>query len=956
MLYRSTPYRRKEGAASRAPSSPSLGPYSPPNAARSQDNVGGARPPPARWSPGHPTRGRRPPARASLLPLVLASAAASFLILWLTGGFGGAPRPPHPPSAGAADDDVLDRYRSGSVQVHAGARGGLPVGTVEERASAALGVLEAHHGSGGLREGAGRHERAAAALLLADILVQAEHDVVADAAMAAGLGPDDGDYVAMAGGGTHAYLPYEVDALDCPYFAVAAWIRPDEGGGGGGSVRAAVAASPSRRPGNQVVWSTVPRGRCCVGSDVSSPRASEDFAGMEISIRSGRLTLTVIEENGTCRSQVTCCGAKDFVKEGEWAHVGASVSGREVRLFLNGRRIATFDNGSRAGYTYRGPVEAPEARPKGRMNQTMVGRRADGTGSLQGRVALMSIWTGEEAIDDESLLAAYETSKRGHASDAKASSGQEPTSFYKFDGQRTQGATRDAVSRLTDMISGRHGTIRRLLPDEPFVHHRGGARLYGEYASGSSKVKVTQKMQDESDNLARTRLIHIRNAIRHTWEGYRTEAWGYDELFPVSGGGKDSFGGMGTTLVDSLSTLWLCGLREEFYEARDWVQEELDFDSVEEVSVFETTIRSLGGLLSAYDLSGDPVFLQKADDLGSKLLKAFDSPSGLPYGQAVLNGREVYNTDWHSNHAILSELGTLQIEFRFLSRATGNLEYERKALKVIDVMEKMKDSDGLYYLYVKNQSKKPAYGNKRISFGAMGDSFYEYLLKLWLQSGRKDSKYRRMYDEAMDGMHKLLIQKHPASGLTYVGEMDNGTLENKMDHLSCFLAGNLVLGAFTSPGGLTSIKAQRDLRTGKALAYTCYQMYAQSPTGIAPEVVWFGPDGIERRRHAIYNFLRPETAETFYILYKLTGDPTYREWGHEMFLALNEHLKTDLAFGSMEDVENPELEISDKMESFFVAETLKYLYLLQDPNSEIDILRKHVFNTEAHPLRILDET
>ena len=132
-------------------------------------------------------------------------------------------------------------------------------------------------------------------------------------------------------------------------------------------------------------------------------------------------------------------------------------------------------------------------------------------------------------------------------------------------------------------------------------------------------------------------------------------------------------------------------------------------------------------------------------------------------------------------------------------------------------------------------------------------------------------------------------------------------------------------------------------------------MYAQSPTGIAPEVVWFGPDGIERRRHAIYNILRPETAETFYILYKLTGDPTYREWGHEMFLALNEHLKTDLAFGSMEDVENPELEISDKMESFFVAETLKYLYLLQDPNSEIDILRKHVFNTEAHPLRILDE-
>lgn len=98
---------------------------------------------------------------------------------------------------------------------------------------------------------------------------------------------------------------------------------------------------------------------------------------------------------------------------------------------------------------------------------------------------------------------------------------------------------------------------------------------------------------------------------------------------------------------------------DEFWEARDWIKQSLNFNNVKKaVSVFETTIRNLGSMLSAYDLSGDKLFLEKADDLGQRLLKAFNSPSGIPYGEVELfDGGKSFNTDWHASSAALAEIG-----------------------------------------------------------------------------------------------------------------------------------------------------------------------------------------------------------------------------------------------------------------------------------------------------------
>jgi len=411
---------------------------------------------------------------------------------------------------------------------------------------------------------------------------------------------------------------------------------------------------------------------------------------------------------------------------------------------------------------------------------------------------------------------------------------------------------------------------------------------------------------------------------------------------------------MGVTLVDSLDTLWLMGLKEEFREARDWVASSLSFDRAGTVSVFETTIRELGGLLAAYDLSKDKVFLTKAQQLADKLTPAFNSPSGIPYGMVNFKSGQP-SGGWSGNSAILSELGSLQLEFRYLSQATQRSDYELKAMKAFQVMHRRKPASGLFPIKVSNRDG--AFAESQITFGALGDSFYEYLLKVWIQGGRKETWLRDMYDAAMDGvMDKLLLASDP-SGLAFLSDYNGRTNNRKMDHLVCFMPGALALGAYTDLNGLDSPRAQRDLAVAQALMYTCYQMYHRMKTGISAEYVEFPPrQDFVPGRSAQFYILRPETAESLFILNKLTGNPIYRDWAWEIWQAIDKTCKTPTAYGAIRNVNQAGGGgIDDRMESFFLAETMKYLYLAQDPDTEID-LNKVVFNTEAHPMKIFDDS
>ena len=145
----------------------------------------------------------------------------------------------------------------------------------------------------------------------------------------------------------------------------------------------------------------------------------------------------------------------------------------------------------------------------------------------------------------------------------------------------------------------------------------------GELVIGYTPREVTKEEEARSDEQSARWAEDVRNAMRHAWSGYRTYAWGRDELKPQSKVGADPWGGIGCTLVDALDTLWLMGLRSEFEEAARWAKEKLTFAHAGTVSTFETTIRELGGLLAAHDLSGDAGLLARAEEIGSKLVRAF---------------------------------------------------------------------------------------------------------------------------------------------------------------------------------------------------------------------------------------------------------------------------------------------------------------------------------------------
>jgi len=188
------------------------------------------------------------------------------------------------------------------------------------------------------------------------------------------------------------------------------------------------------------------------------------------------------------------------------------------------------------------------------------------------------------------------------------------------------------------------------------------------------------------------------------------------------------------------------------------------------------------------------------------------------------------------------------------------------------------------------------------------------------------------------------------SGLTYVAESKNGRVERKMDHLVCFVPGTLALGAQHIPE-----VHDEHMEVAAKLARTCYEMYAQQRTGLAPEFVRFTGSGMTVG--AGHNLLRPEAIEALFYMWRFTKDPKYREWGWKMFLAFEKHCK--VAGGGYVGLKNvnhdqPGALRDDKMETFWLAETLKYFLLLFSEDSLLD-LDTHVLNTEAHPLRVLPE-
>ncbi|XP_040193064.1 mannosyl-oligosaccharide 1,2-alpha-mannosidase IC [Rana temporaria] len=454
----------------------------------------------------------------------------------------------------------------------------------------------------------------------------------------------------------------------------------------------------------------------------------------------------------------------------------------------------------------------------------------------------------------------------------------------------------------------------------------------------------------QKDPETRERRNKIKEMMKFAWDSYKKYAWGENELRPLTKDGHfgSLFGGLkGATIVDALDTLFIMDLKEEFENAENWIENSLDLNVNGEASLFEVNIRYIGGLLSAYYLSGKEVFREKAIGLGKKLLPAFSTPTGIPRGIINLGNGLNWSWGWASaGSSILAEFGTLHLEFLKLSELSGDSVFIEKVNNIRKTLKKIEKPHGLYPNYFSPVSG--SWVQHHVSLGGLGDSFYEYLIKSWLMSAKQDNEAKGMYYEAVEAIEAHLIRKSPG-GLTYIAEWKGGVLDHKMGHLTCFAAGMLALGANDAPQN----KKEHFIELAAEIASTCHESYVRTDTKLGPEVFRFdtGAEATSSRLSERYYLLRPEVVESYLYLWRLTHNPKYRDWGWEIAQALDTYCRIENGFSGIRDVYTTTPNHDNVQQSFFMSETLKYLYLLF---SEDDLLSLEdwVFNTEAHPLPI----
>ena len=403
------------------------------------------------------------------------------------------------------------------------------------------------------------------------------------------------------------------------------------------------------------------------------------------------------------------------------------------------------------------------------------------------------------------------------------------------------------------------------------------------------------------------------------------------------------------------------------------------------ISVFETTIRFLGGFLSAYDLPGcqDKRVLDKAIEIGDMLYAAFDTPTRMPINkwspQRAFSGIEQAAA---SDDSTLATMGSLTMEFTRLSQLTGDMRYFDAVQRVTNVLEKQQFGSKLPGMWPQryNSATIDFREGSSFSLGAEADSAYEYILKMYLLLGATTpaSQYERMYKSAIDTATQNLFFRPMTpdnldivisgkfivnTGASTMANTGSSALLSESEHLTCFLGGMVGLG-----GKIFSNSTHVD--TAEKLAQGCVWAYKTTPSGIMPEnyqaikcpsncqwneTFWqehgsFYPKGFTAVRDPRYH-LRPEAIETLFYMYRIKGDAKYQDMAWDMFQTIEKHTGTEFANAELANVMADPPPKMDFMQSFWTAEAIKYLYLIFGETNLIS-LDDFVFNTEAHPFRI----
>jgi hypothetical protein len=411
----------------------------------------------------------------------------------------------------------------------------------------------------------------------------------------------------------------------------------------------------------------------------------------------------------------------------------------------------------------------------------------------------------------------------------------------------------------------------------------------------------------------------IKSEFLRSWNAYKTYAWGHDALLPVSKGYMDWYeNSLGISPIDAYSTMKVMGLDDEASQVQKYVTDSLDFDKDQFVKTFEVNIRVLGGLVAMYQFTNDPKVLAKAEDFGKRLLLAYNTGTGIPaywvnLKTGVIKGDTVN----------LAEGGSSLIEMGMLSKFTGNPVYFNTAKKASLAIHNRRSSLGLV---AENINVQTGHWVDSVShIGCCIDSYFEYLLKGSILFNDKELK--KAWDESIAAIRKYIPEEIDSS--YWYGQVNKETGEKGNRVVTLYDAYFPAVLALS--GDLDHAALYQDSWNKLWLKY-----------GLEPMVYDYGKKEI---LHPAYN-LNPEIIESAYYLYYFTGDEKYKKMTAQYFGDILKYCRTDVAFTNIKDVRTKEQK--DHMETFFLAETMKYLYLTFANPAGINP-EECVFSTEAHP-------
>lgn len=446
-----------------------------------------------------------------------------------------------------------------------------------------------------------------------------------------------------------------------------------------------------------------------------------------------------------------------------------------------------------------------------------------------------------------------------------------------------------------------------------------------------SVISCREKASKNKENLG----DDVKKEFVRSWESYKKYAWGHDVLLPLSKSYQDWYKeSLHISPIDAYSTMKVMGLDNDAKEIEQYVKDSISWDKDLYVKTFEVNIRILGGLLAMYEYTHDTEILQKTEDFGNRMLKAFDSPTGLPYYFFNLKTGETKGAKIN-----VAEAASYMFEMGILSYYTQNPIYYQTAKKANLAIWKRVSDIHLVAENINVETGKWLNTSSHICAGI--DSYYEYLLKAYLLFGDEDLK--PIWNKSIKAINTYLVDEKE-NGLWYA-RVDMNTGKKKTNQMYAdnpeIIEGGIVTLYDAFFPAVLALNGDMERAEKNQTAWD----WLWNKYGLEPMIYDYDKN---IPTYPVYD-LNPEIIESAYYLYHYTKNKKYYNMVVTYWSDIKKYCKTDIAFSSVEDVRT--MKKKDYMPTFFFAETMKYLYLtfsINDGNFNLD---DYIFNTEAHPFK-----